>query len=110
MNLPKEYANLATELIKLTNTDKVNWGRGEETEFTLNRGGVNIEIYPYTNKDEEILHYYYFSFKKESIHDGFRVSNWDYGYDLLEELYKAASRNAQGVRKAIDDFLSGFED
>lgn len=110
MNLPEEYLKLASMLINLSNDDKVKWTKTNENEFKLNHEKVIIEIHPFTNPDEE-KYYYYLSFrtKDKKINNSFKVSNWDFGYDILEELYNAASRNAQGIRDAINDFLSDFD-
>lgn len=113
MNLPEEYSDLAIKLIELSNEDKVKWKISTsyiENEFILKHNKVIITIYPFTNPDEE-RSYYNFSFKSgDKISNTFKVSNWDYGYTTLEELYNSASRNAQEIRKEISDFLSEFND
>lgn len=111
MNLPEEYYDLAIKLIELSNNNKVTWEAGEETEYILSHKSFRIELYPYSVPEEE-KNYYHMSFQKAdgTVDDGFDVSNWDYGYETLVTLYSSASRNAQGVRGAINEFLSGFDE
>ena len=109
MNLPEEYAEIAKKLIDLTNNDDVKWSKGKkDNEFILDHNKIEIGLYPLNDPDQE-KHFYFFIFKSQKAANNLKVSDWDYGYEILEELYNAASRNAQDIRGAIKDFLSEFD-
>ena len=108
MNVPTESIEFIKKLTQLSNEKKVNWHKRDDDFFILNRQDYKISILKWVDSDLETT-FCSFSFTKGDSTNSINTSNEESGFELLEQLFDAASRNSQDIKRKMDSFLSEFE-
>jgi hypothetical protein len=106
--IPSTYASFIDEVIYLTNSNKMKWSKTiEDDMFIYKSEDVTLTVSYYIDIDAETSYYaFIYTSPRNNIKDGFRVSNFEYDYPKMEELFGAASRSAQGIDRKLTNLLT----
>lgn len=104
--IPEVYKSFINSVVEKTNDGEVTWSAAADKSFVLRTSTATVEVGYYVDVDAE-AGYYYFKFynianRKES---GFRVSNLEGEFVVMEKLYNVASASAANIKDELSSFL-----
>jgi hypothetical protein len=106
--IPSTYSNFINEVLYLTNTKKMKWSRTSEDDmFIFKSKEATLTMSYYVDTDAETSYYsFIYSSPHSSIKDGFRVSQYESDFLIMEELFGAVSRSAQQIDQRLTNLLT----
>jgi hypothetical protein len=108
--IPKEYKTFIDNLFQLTEAGKIKWVKYDENSFYFVKEDAKISVSYYLNEDEETAYYTMrFISRLDNVTDGFRISQYDDDFSLMEKVFGLASRSSQNISTKLSNLISNIK-
>jgi hypothetical protein len=108
--IPEIYKQFIVAIIEKTNNDEAKWTKVGAKAFVLKTTTSTLEIGYFTDVDADESYYYFkfFNFIKK-VDAYFKISNYDYDFRIMEQLYTVAQTSANNIKDELASFLDELQ-